>query len=291
MNDLFGIINVYKEKGITSFDVVAKLRKILKEKKIGHTGTLDPNATGVLPICIGNATKLTKYILSEDKEYIATVKLGIKTDTQDITGKVLEEQKDLSITLEDIDKVCKEFVGKQKQKPPMYSAAKINGKKLYEYARLGVEIERQDKDIEIYSINDIKYDEDNQTVKMTISCSKGTFIRTLCFDIFEKINVLSTLEDLERTKTGIFDIKDCHTIQQIEKLQQEDKIDSILYNIEDLFEDYEGVTIKEESYERFLNGVQLSTKLEDGIYKVYHKEEFTGLGIVENNKLKREFIL
>ena len=235
MNDLFGIINVYKEKGTTSFDVVAKLRKILKEKKIGHTGTLDPNATGVLPICIGNATKLTKYILSEDKEYIATVKLGIKTDTQDITGKVLEEQKDLSITLEDIEKVCKEFVGKQKQKPPMYSAAKINGKKLYEYARLGVEIERQDKDIEIYSINDIKYDEDNQTVKMTISCSKGTFIRTLCSDIFEKINVLSTLEDLERTKTGIFDIKDCHTIQQIEKLQQEDKIDSILYNIEDLF--------------------------------------------------------
>lgn len=288
---MFGIINVYKEKGITSFDVVSKLRKILHEKKIGHTGTLDPNATGVLPICIGNATKLTKYILSEDKEYIATVKLGIKTDTQDITGKVLEKQDILKINLDDIKKVCKDFIGKRKQKPPMYSAAKINGKKLYEYARLGIEIERQDKDIEVYNIKNIQYNEKEQTVKMTISCSKGTFIRTLCCDIFDKLNILSTLQDLERTKTGIFEIKDCYTIEQIEQIYNEGKIADIFCNIENLFDNYEGINIKEENYERFLNGVQLSTKLEEGIYKVYYKEKFIGLGIVENNKLKREFIL
>ncbi len=288
---MFGIINVYKEKGITSFDVVAKLRKILHEKKIGHTGTLDPNATGVLPICIGNATKLTKYILSEDKEYIATVRLGIKTDTEDITGKILEEKEVGDLKLEDIKNVCKQFIGKQKQKPPMYSAAKVNGKKLYQLARLGIEIEREAKDIEVYDINNITYNKKENIVKLTISCSKGTFIRTLCSDIFNKLNTISTLQDLERIKTGIFELKDCNTIEEIEKINNEGNINAIFYNIEELFKDYESINIIEENYNKFLNGVLLSTKLNDGIYKIYYKNKFIGLGIVNDNKLKREFIL
>lgn len=193
-----GIIVVNKPSGCTSHDIVSKIRKSLKLKKVGHTGTLDPLATGVLPILLGNATKLSKYLINHDKEYIATIKLGVKTDTGDIEGSIIDEQKVPLFTEEQIIEALNSFVGKQKQMPPMYSAIKVNGKKLYEYARNGEKIEVASRDIEIYNISFLQYI-DNK-IKFKVSCSKGTYIRSLCEDIAQKLNTVGTMENLERTQ-------------------------------------------------------------------------------------------
>lgn len=193
-----GIIVVNKPSGCTSHDIVSKIRKSLKLKKVGHTGTLDPLATGVLPILLGNATKLSKYLINHDKEYIATIKLGVKTDTGDIEGSIIDEQKVPLFTEEQIIEALNSFVGKQKQMPPMYSAIKVNGKKLYEYARNGEKIEVATRDIEIYNISFLQYI-DNK-IKFKVSCSKGTYIRSLCEDIAQKLNTVGTMENLERTQ-------------------------------------------------------------------------------------------
>ncbi len=193
-----GIIVVNKPSGCTSHDIVSKIRKSLKLKKVGHTGTLDPLATGVLPILLGNATKLSKYLINHDKEYVATIKLGVKTDTGDIEGSIIDEQKVPLFTEEQIIEALNSFVGKQKQMPPMYSAIKVNGKKLYEYARNGEKIEVATRDIEIYNISFLQYI-DNK-IKFKVSCSKGTYIRSLCEDIAQKLNTVGTMENLERTQ-------------------------------------------------------------------------------------------
>lgn len=193
-----GIIVVNKPSGCTSHDIVSKIRKSLKLKKVGHTGTLDPLATGVLPILLGNATKLSKYLINHDKEYVATIKLGVKTETGDIEGSIIDEQKVPLFTEEQIIEVLNSFVGKQKQMPPMYSAIKVNGKKLYEYARNGEKIEVTPRDIEIYNISFLQYI-DNK-IKFKVSCSKGTYIRSLCEDIAQKLNTVGTMENLERTQ-------------------------------------------------------------------------------------------
>ena len=193
-----GIIVVNKPSGCTSHDIVSKIRKSLKLKKVGHTGTLDPLATGVLPILLGNATKLSKYLINHDKEYVATIKLGVKTDTGDIEGSIIDEQKVPLFTEEQIIEALNSFVGKQKQMPPMYSAIKVNGKKLYEYARNGDKIEVATRDIEIYNISFLQYI-DNK-IKFKVSCSKGTYIRSLCEDIAQKLNTVGTMENLERTQ-------------------------------------------------------------------------------------------
>ena len=238
-----GIINVYKEAGFTSFDVVAKLRGILHIKKIGHTGTLDPDAVGVLPVCIGKATKVCELLTNKDKVYEATMLLGIATDTEDISGNVLE-QHDVNVTEENVMNVLNSFIGESMQVPPMYSALKVNGKKLYEYARAGVEIERAARKICIYSIDNVKIE--FPRVTFTVSCSKGTYIRSLCRDIGEKLSCKACMESLKRTKVSVFDIKDSITLAEIEELVNNGEIEKYISSIDSLFMEYPEVCVKEE---------------------------------------------
>ena len=209
-----GLILINKQKGFTSHDVVNVIRKKLNTKKVGHTGTLDPNATGVLPILIEKGTKISKYLMEHDKTYIATLKLGEKTDTGDSEGQVIEEKsipKDLR--KEDINDVLQSFLGKQKQLPPMYSAIKINGKKLYEYAREGKEVKIEPRNIEIYKIELLEYQ--NNKIKFEVECSKGTYIRTLCEDISQKLGTVGYMEELQRTKVNTFKIEDSILLDDI----------------------------------------------------------------------------
>lgn len=228
-----GIINVYKERGFTSHDVVAKLRGIVKQKKIGHTGTLDPDATGVLPVCLGNATKLCDMLTDKSKEYVTTMRFGFCTDTQDISGEILET-KEVSVTEEEVKEAVLSFVGKYDQIPPMYSALKVNGKKLYELAREGIEIERKARSIEIFEIEilDIALPD----ITMRVHCSKGTYIRTLCHDIGLKLGCFGTMVTLERTKVASFLRENAYTLSEIEALVKADKLSEILTKTEDMFE-------------------------------------------------------
>ncbi len=286
-----GIINVYKEVGMTSFDVIAKLRKILNEKKIGHTGTLDPNATGVLPICIGAATKFVPYIMSLNKQYLATIKLGIQTDTGDITGKIINQHNTLDLNIKDIEYVVNSFIGKIQQKPPMYSAIKINGQKLCNLARKGIEVERPLREVEIFDISILTYDKENSILTLKIDCSKGTYIRTLAEDICFKLNTIGTLISLERTKTGSFSKETAHTLSDIANSVNNNGIDNILINIEDLFIDYPKINLDEEKYFHYVNGLKISNNNEDGLYAVYVNKKFIGLGEIHNNLLKRKHVI
>ena len=213
-----GIINVYKEKGYTSFDVVAKLRGIFKQKKIGHTGTLDPDAEGVLPVCLGKATKVCDLLTDKSKEYEAVLLLGKVTDTQDITGTVLEE-KDVKVTEEAVRETVLSFVGDYMQIPPMYSALKVNGKKLCDLAREGKTVERQARPVKILTIDIL--DVTLPRVRMRVHCSKGTYIRTLCQDIGEKLGCGGCMESLLRTQVSEFLLKDALKIGEIEQLVKE----------------------------------------------------------------------
>ena len=228
-----GIINVYKEKGFTSHDVVAKLRGIVKQKKIGHTGTLDPDATGVLPVCLGNATKLCDMLTDKSKEYITTMRLGFCTDTQDISGEVLHT-KEVCVTENEVRETILSFVGKYDQIPPMYSALKVNGKKLYELAREGIEIERKARSIEIFDIEIINITLPDIT--MRVHCSKGTYIRTLCHDIGMKLGCFGTMVSLERTKVATFLLENAYTLSEIEDKVKQETLGEILTKTEDMFE-------------------------------------------------------
>ena len=197
-----GVINVFKNKGMTSFDVVRKVKKVAKEKKVGHTGTLDPEATGVLPICLGKATKIIDYIMKAQKSYYVKFKLGIVTTTYDLEGDILEERSIEDLKKEQILKAILEFKGGYLQIPPMYSALKQNGVRLYELARQGIEVEREGRNIMIYEIEDIVID--LPYVSMEVTCSKGTYIRSLCYDIGEKLNVGATMVEIRRKKTSTF---------------------------------------------------------------------------------------
>lgn len=243
-----GIINVYKEKGFTSHDVVAKLRGILKTRKIGHTGTLDPNAEGVLPVCVGRATKVSELLMEKDKTYQVEFQLGIVTDTQDIWGKVLE-QKDVKCSENEVRNTAMGFLGKQMQLPPMYSALKVDGKKLYEFARQGIEVERKGREIVIYEITDF-ISLGNHTYGMSVSCSKGTYIRTLCHDIGEKLGCGAAMTSLCRTKSGKFTLRSSLTLPQIETLVREGSLDKCLIAIEDSF-DIDKIVV-EESFQKLL---------------------------------------
>ncbi len=285
-----GIILINKEKGITSFGVVSKVRKIFNIKKVGHCGTLDPEATGVLPIMIGQATKISKYLVEHDKEYIATLKLGIKTDSADGEGNIIEESKfELNQNKEKfyISKI-NELLGKSKQVPPMYSAIKVNGKKLYEYAREGKEVVREAREIEIYDIEIIKFDYEKNEIKFKVQCSKGTYIRTLCESIAEKIGTIGYMKELIRTKLDTFSIDQSIIITELE--QSEDKLKYII-SIEKLFEKCSEIKLDDRKKELFLNGVNLTFNVEDGVYKVYNNEQFLGLGIVKKCLLKRDVVI
>lgn len=238
---LSGIINVYKEAGYTSRDAVSRLTGILRQRKIGHTGTLDPAAEGVLPMCVGKATKLCEILTSDKKEYKAVLKLGFLTDTEDTTGVVVEETDfddewyRIHITEEKVKKILESFVGEQLQIPPMYSAKKINGKRLYELAREGKVIERKPAQITIYRIELESLDTKNREISITVECSKGTYIRTLCKDIGDKLRTKASMKQLLRTKTGNFTLEKSYRLDEIEVLVREDRVGEVMIPIEEIF--------------------------------------------------------
>ena len=282
-----GIIIINKPKNCTSHDIVRNAKKIFNEK-VGHTGTLDPNATGVLPLLVGKGTQIAKYIINHDKIYEAVLQLGEKRDTADVEGKILEtkEVHEENLHTENVEKVLKSLIGKQEQVPPIYSAIKVNGKKLYEYARKGENVEIQPRLIEIYDMELIKIDSQNRTIEFRVHCSKGTYIRTLCENIAERLHTVGYMKELNRSQVGEFKIEDSITIEELEKSAYNNFI-----TIEDYFDLCQNINLNEKKLKLFLNGVQLTYNLDDGIYKIYSDEKFIGIGIVNNNLLKREIIL
>lgn len=248
-----GIINVYKEAGFTSHDVVAKLRGILKMKKIGHTGTLDPDATGVLPICLGKATKVCELLTDKDKTYEAVLLLGTTTDTQDTSGAVLTTS-EVTSTREEVEEAILSFVGEYDQVPPMYSALKVNGKKLYELAREGKEVERKARRVTINHISIASIDLEKKEVIMTVSCSKGTYIRTLCYDIGEKLGCGGCMKQLTRTKVSQFELSESLTLSEIESYRDQGTLLEHIMPIEGMFPEYTRVVIKEEFCRFIYNG-------------------------------------
>ncbi len=284
-----GIIIINKEKGCTSHDIVYKAKKIFN-KKVGHTGTLDPNATGVLPLLVGKGTEISKYLINHDKTYEAILQLGEKKDTADSEGQTIEEKKITPEMLEEqnVKNVLKSFEGKQEQVPPMYSAIKVNGKKLYEYARKGEKIEIKPRKIEIYKIDLIKIDIENKTIEFKVECSKGTYIRTLCENIAEKLETVGYMKELKRTKVGEFEIEDAIKIQELEN---EEIKQSNFITLEKYFDKNEKIVLEDAKLKLFLNGVKLTYNNKDGIYKIYNKNRFIGIGTIKNKLLKRDIIV
>ena len=248
-----GIINVYKEAGYTSFDVVARLRGILKIKKIGHTGTLDPDATGVLPVCVGKATKLCDMLTDKDKVYECVMMLGVETDTYDLSGRILD-RKSVNSTEEEIVGAINSFVGDIMQVPPMYSALKVNGKKLYELAREGIEVERKARPVTIFSIDILNIS--LPEVSIRIHCSKGTYIRSLCHDVGQKLGCGCAMKSLVRTRVSMFDISDARTLDEIERIVKAGNLDGIMLPIDQAFEGMETVFVipTEEAIKHAVNG-------------------------------------
>ncbi|WP_461810660.1 tRNA pseudouridine(55) synthase TruB [Faecalimonas sp.] len=249
---IHGVLNVYKEKGYTSHDVVAKLRGIVGQKKIGHTGTLDPDAMGVLPVCLGKATKLCDMLTDKNKTYETVLLLGQVTDTQDISGSVLERKTTDYLTEEKVKEAIEEFVGVYEQIPPMYSALKVNGKKLYELARQGIEIERKARQVQIYEIY-IK-EMDLPRVKMEVTCSKGTYIRTLCHDIGKKLQCGGCMEELIRTRVSSFCIENSFSLEQITQFQDENRLKEILVPIDKMFLQYKKIVVQGKAVSLVYNG-------------------------------------
>lgn len=251
-----GILNIYKEAGYTSHDVVARLRGILHQNKIGHTGTLDPEATGVLPVCIGKATKVCEFLSDRDKTYQAVCRLGIVTDTQDMTGSVLEEVSIKNITEQQVREAAASFKGESFQVPPMYSALKVDGKRLYELAREGKTVKREPRKIMISSIEILQMDLDEGTFMMEVTCSKGTYIRTLCHDIGQKLGTGAVMESLVRIRVGEFLAQDALTLDKVENYAKEepDALLRNLYAVDALFKGVPKYRIKEASQAKLYNG-------------------------------------
>ena len=288
-----GIIIINKGKNCTSHDVVYKVKKILNEK-IGHTGTLDPNATGVLPLLVGKGTLISKYLINHDKIYEATIKLGIQTDTADSEGKIIKEDLEVKIESEDkVKKILDSFIGKQEQIPPMYSAIKVNGKKLYEYARKGETVEISPRKIEIYNIELENIDYRIKEIKFIVKCSKGTYIRSLCEDIANKLNTVGYMKELKRIQVGEFNIENSITIEELQDNKEDQEyINNKIITIEKIFENKEKIILNERQIKMYLNGVKLDQNKPDDVYRIYDSNnKFIGLGIIENQKLKRDVVL
>ena len=283
-----GILNIDKPQGITSHDVVDIVRKIFPGIKVGHTGTLDPIATGVLPICIGKATKLSDELLSENKVYKVKMLLGVETDTYDISGKIV-----FANTLNEdeiyIKERIKRFIGKSSQIPPIYSAIKIKGKKAYEYARNGENVSLKPREIEIFNIDDIDVNLRKRQVSFVVSCTKGTYIRSLVHDIGIKLGCGATMIELKRLKTGDFDINDSIDLYEFLNLEYLDMLDKIV-SIEELYRDSKKINLKDKDYDKFLNGIAIKTDVPNGIVRVYENLRYKGLGKVNDNLLKRFII-
>lgn len=289
-----GIINVYKEKGFTSFDVVAKLRGILHQKKIGHTGTLDPEAEGVLPVCLGNATKLCDMLTDKSKTYQTVMKLGVVTDTQDMTGVVLETH-DVHVTSEEIQKAVMSFVGDYEQIPPMYSAKKVNGKKLYEIAREGKVIERKPCSVRIHSIQLDDMNLEQGEITMTVSCSKGTYIRTLCHDIGNLLGCGASMKTLLRTQVSQFSLCDSMKLSEIEHLVSEGMLEEKVTAVDQVLSEYSGIIVVEKADRLLYNGNAISKEMiaekeegDDSQIRVYDSKH-TFVGIYQWNDSQQVF--
>ena len=261
-----GVLNIRKEKGYTSFDVVAKLRGILHMKKIGHTGTLDPEAEGVLPVVLGKATKLVDLLTDKQKTYEALLHLGLETDTQDMTGTVLCE-KTVEVSEEEVEAVIREFVGEYQQIPPMYSALKVNGKKLYELAREGKTVERKSRKVQIHGIRILEMNLPH--VRMEVDCSKGTYIRTLCHDIGEKLQVGGCMEELERTKVGRFLKEDAVTLDEVRQKMEQGEGAELFTPLDQIFAELPAVTVTDAKAWMSYNGNDLPERF------LLEKEEWT----------------
>ena len=287
-----GIIVINKPKNYTSHDIVRKVKKILNQK-VGHTGTLDPNATGVLPLLIGKGTELSKYLINHNKTYEAVLQLGEKRDTGDCEGNILDSK---PVQIECLDKakiqnIFQSLIGKQQQIPPIYSAIKINGKKLYEYARKGEKVEIQPREIEIYSLELININTEKKQIEFRVKCSKGTYIRTLCENIAEKLKTVGYMKELKRTQVGEFELKDAITIEELENLVNKNEDNKNFITIENYFKNAPSITLDEKRMKLFLNGVKLTFNTDDGIYKIYYNKSFVGTGIVNSKLLKRDIII
>ncbi len=280
-----GVIIINKEQGFTSHDVVAIMRKVLGTKKVGHTGTLDPQATGVLPVCVGKGTKVSDMLTNSDKEYVARVRLGTTTDTEDIWGEVLTSADCSHITLDMVKNVASEFTGEIEQIPPMYSAVKIDGKKLYEYARSGTQVERKSRKVTIHSIDIEGFDSGEFT--MRVSCSKGTYIRTLCADIGEKLGVGACMSGLIRTRSSVFTLDMARAIDEVKEIASKGEVGGLIIPVDALFTELPEIRLNDDYTAKILNGMFLSVPHGEGEYRVYSaKGEFICVGKVEDGLLK-----
>lgn len=293
-----GIICIKKDEDITSFGVVAKVRGITKEKKAGHTGTLDPMATGVLPVMLGGATRFLNYLVDSDKGYRATFSLGITTDTLDITGNVTSQCK-VDVTVEDVKKSLDKFKGNILQTPPMFSAKSVDGVRLYDLARQGVEIERKPCPVEIKKLELLEASVDDNKYVIDVFCSKGTYIRSLIDDIGKDLGCGAVMTALERTSAMGFGIENCVTLEQLQARKDNGVgFDDIIINVEEILKDYQAVTVSQAQAKRFANGGGLDIKrikaklCKDTLYRVYSDTNvFLGLGIATDDELKVEKLL
>lgn len=288
-----GVLNIFKPKGMSSFDAVRVVKKVAGTGKVGHTGTLDPEATGVLPICIGRATKIIDYIMDSEKVYEVTLKLGIRTTTYDLEGEVLEERDPSHLTEEEILNSINSFKGEYSQIPPMYSALKQNGVRLYELARKGIEVERKGRLINIHNLEDIKIN--NPYISMKVTCSKGTYIRSLCYDIGEKLGVFATMMQLNRVKTSVFSQEKSININELTK----ENINDYILSMEEALEKYDKIIVNKKYVKLLVNGVRVAdgrfTKdkvINNKLYRVYDDENnFIGLGERNDAGFKIEKLL
>lgn len=279
---MFGFLNIYKPKGKTSHDVVAALRRVTKIKQIGHTGTLDPFAEGVLPICIGKSTRLIEY-LNDGKAYIGTIQLGKSTTTYDTEGEGVNTS-DKRVTLAEIEAVLPKFRGEIEQMPPIYSAIKVNGKKLYEYARKGEEVEIKPRWVNIFKLEIVNFDEKNQTLELHIECSKGTYIRSIAHDLGEALGCFGHLIKLVRIKAGKFEINEALELDALETAEQVQE--NLIYPLEYL--NYPKYELSEQEKEKVSHGMALDIKTQDEILILTYQSELVAIAKVENNKAKMQ---
>lgn len=287
MNEINGIIIINKEKNYTSHDVVARVRRILSTRKVGHTGTLDPDATGVLPVCIGKGTKVSDMLTFSDKEYVAGVKLGVVTDTQDIWGTVTEEKEVKDFSRDRLMEAISHFTGEISQIPPMYSAIKINGQKMCDLAREGIEVERKARNVTIYDIQILEVGEDSFRIR--VACSKGTYIRTLCHDIGQYLGCGACMTSLVRTKSSIFNIEEAITLEKLENTVSGGRLDEIIRPVDSVFMHLPRFDADDEITKRLGNGALSTVYVPCGEYRVYNSAgEFIAIGRVEQIKSRRK---
>lgn len=292
-----GFVFLDKGEGMTSFFAASRLRRIFGIKKIGHTGTLDPMATGVLPIAVGGATRFIDLIPNHDKAYVASFRLGLTTDTLDITGEVLS-QSEVKVTKDDVEKVLQNFRGEITQLPPMYSAIKKDGVRLYELARQGIEVEREERQITVYSLELTNCDEEKGEYEIEVECSKGTYIRSLISDIGEALGCGATMTFLRRIKANGVTLDKCYTLSELEEMKEKGKLSDALMSV-DSFVSYDKIKVSEAQARRFSNGGELDcnrlkSKKEKGLYCVYSPVgNFLGVGEIDESeeqlKVKKVF--